>query len=350
VSIYTFEEHYVPRMWGGGGLRRFYGKPTPDETIGEAWLISDHPHHSSITNRGPERGKCLHELLNEQAEEILGGRSGLTVHGRFPLLLKILDAQRDLSIQVHPDDALAAELGENDIGKNEMWHILHAKRDTLLYCGLTKDFNPSQLESTIESNRIADYLKTLPTQQDKSVFVPAGTIHSIGAGCVLAEIQQNSDLTYRIDDWGRVQNNGTPRELHREKAFKAIRYPNTHPGTTPMHNYLGPDENTTIQILAACKHFATEELLLNGPYRGASRGDTFHIFLGKTGATTLSADGDVVVLAPGQAALVPAHVDNIQLQGESTLLHYYVPDVEENIVAPLSAVGYSTEDIERLLY
>ena len=337
-------------MWGGDGLHRHYGKPTPDEAIGEAWLISDHPQHTSIVNRGPQAGKSLHELLKTSPESILGNRAALTTHGRFPLLLKILDAQRDLSIQVHPDDALAAQLGENDIGKNEMWHILHAQPDTVLYCGLPETLSEENIQKAINEDRIADHLQTIPTTVGQSVFVPAGTIHSIGAGCILAEIQQNSDLTYRIDDWGRRQSDGTPRELHREKAFQAIRYPNTHPGATPTHHYLGPDQNTTIHVLAACEHFATEVLLLNGVYRGGYRGDTFQIFLAKSGVTTLTTEDDRLELSPGQAALIPAQMQDIKLEGNAELLHYYVPNILENIVAPLSHAGYSEAEIKSLIH
>ena len=337
-------------MWGGDELHRLYGKNTPDEAIGEAWLISDHPYHSSIINRGPHAGKSFHVLLSENPEAILGRSTPLTTHGRFPLLLKLLDAQRDLSIQVHPDDALADRLGEDDIGKNEMWHILSAEADAVLYCGLSGALDREAVENAIESNCISEHLNIVSAVVGQSVFVPTGTIHSIGAGCVLAEILQNSDLTYRIDDWGRIQPNGTPRELHREKALQAIRYPNTHPGATPTHHYLGPDQNTTIHVLAACEQFAVEELLLNGVYRGSSRGDTFHLYLGKTGVTTLATADDRIELAPGQAALIPACAQDIQLEGEGAVLHYYVPDIPLNIVEPLSAAGYSSEEIDRLIH
>ena len=337
-------------MWGGDGLGRFYDKPIPDEAIGEAWLVSDHPHHTSIVNRGPLSGRSLHELMCDDAASILGSRTQLTVHGRFPLLLKILDAQRDLSIQVHPDTQLATELGENDIGKDEMWHVLHAKPDTVLYCGLEGDMPPITFESTVHQNQIAEYLNTIPAHAGQSVFVPAGTIHSIGKGCILAEIQQNSDLTYRIDDWDRVQADGTPRELHREKAFKAVRLPNTPPYVASSYTHCSRDRKTTIHLLAACEHFASEEICLDGSYHEAERGDTFHLFLGKTGTTTVSTLDDEVRLFPGQAALVPAQAQGLCLEGESRVLHYYVPDLADTIVAPLSAAGYSAADIKRLIH
>lgn len=350
MSILTFDEKYVPRMWGGDALRRLYEKDTPQEAIGEAWLVSDHPFHTSIINRGPHAGQSFHNLLSENTEGILGHAVPLTTHGRFPLLLKLLDAQRDLSIQVHPDDTLAAQLGEVDNGKNEMWHILSAKTDSVLYCGLSEALDRSAIEDAINHDAIAEHLNVLSATPGQSIFVPTGTIHSIGAGCMLAEIQQNSDLTYRIDDWGRVQSDGTPRELHREKAFQAIHSPNAHPGATPTHHYLGPDENTTIHVLAACKQFAAEELLLNGIYRGSDRGDTFHLYLGKTGITTLSTTEDSIELAPGQAALIPAQAQGIELEGTGTLLHYYVPDITRNIVSPLRTAGYSDDDIDSLIH
>lgn len=347
MSIITFKECYVPRMWGGETLRSVYGKPLPDESIGEAWLISDHPQHTSVVKRGYKPGTTLHELIEGGPLNILGARAALTVHGRFPLLLKLLDARKDLSIQVHPDDAIAARLNEDDCGKSEMWHILQADSEATLYCGLAESLTPEALETYLAEGSIAQQLNTIQAEVGMSVFIPAGTIHSIGEGCLLAEIQQNSDLTYRMDDWGRVDVNGKPRELHLEKAKQSVKYPNTHPGAMPSFEYQVPD--ATVRVLTACPFFAAEEIVLEGKPVELNRGETFHIVLAKAEALTIETDSDAHTLSPGEAALIPSSESHFTLSGKGSALLYYVPDIEENIVAPLVAAGYSREDLSPLL-
>jgi mannose-6-phosphate isomerase len=347
MSILTFEEHYVPRLWGGNALETVYNKPLPNEPIGEAWLISDHPQHTSIVKRGQYEGQTLHDLLEHDAAALLGARAALTVHGRFPLLLKLLDAQDKLSIQVHPDDDIAASLGENDGGKTEMWHVLHTDPGSILYCGLPKTLTKEDVDSLLDSGELADNLCKINAAPDMSVFVPAGTIHAIGEGSLLAEIQQNSDLTYRMDDWGRVDNDGNPRELHLEKSRACVRYPNSHPGPTPSFSY--QDGVTTVRILAACPFFAAEEIVLNGPYNNPSRGDTFQIILSKSGDVTAETDTDSVTLEPGEAALISGSEKSRSLVGEGTALVYYVPDLQSNVMEPLTAAGYDEQELVPLL-
>ncbi|MBN4046842.1 class I mannose-6-phosphate isomerase [bacterium AH-315-P07] len=347
MSIFTFEECYVPRMWGGNSLRSVYAKPTPDEPIGEAWLISDHPQHTSVVNRGPDAGATLHDLLERDATAILGARASLTVHGRFPLLLKLLDAQDKLSIQVHPDDAIAAQLNEDDVGKTEMWHVLNADSGATLYCGMPDTMTKDQVEACLKDGTLSDKLITIAAEAGMSVFVPAGTVHAIGEGCLLAEIQQNSDLTYRMDDWGRVDVDGSPRELHLEKSKVSVKYPNTHPG--PMPNFEYPVEGATIRVLAACPYFAAEEIQLEGECTQLDRGHTFQIILAKTSKVILETSNDIVTLQPGEAALNSGDTTEFSLTGGGSALMYYVPNIDSNIIAPLQAAGYTFEALRTLI-
>ncbi|MBM3290832.1 MAG: mannose-6-phosphate isomerase, partial [Candidatus Hydrogenedentes bacterium] len=224
-GILRFHEQYFERIWGGQRLRTLYGKPIPpDKPIGEAWLISDHPSAVSVVADGPHAGRTLHDLIEEDAEALLGPGVKLTPHGRFPLLLKLLDSTDVLSVQVHPDDATAAALGEPDVGKTEMWHVLHADPGAELICGLRPGTTPDQMRAAIASGTLERHLVRFTVKPGDSVYVPAGTVHAIGKGIVLAEIQQNSDLTYRLYDWSRVDASGKARELHVEKGLRATRF------------------------------------------------------------------------------------------------------------------------------
>lgn len=347
MSILTFEEWYVSRMWGGDSLGRVYGKALPEERIGEAWLISDHGQHSSVVRGGNAEGMTLHDLIEHDAISLLGARAGLTVHGRFPLLLKLLDARDKLSVQVHPNDAIAAELGEEDVGKTEMWHVLEADSGATLYCGLPEAMMREDVEGCLAEGRIAERLTTIDAEAGMSVFVPAGTVHAIGEGCLLAEIQQNSDLTYRMDDWGRVDVDGSSRELHLEKAKASVRYPNVHPGAMPIFEY--GVVGARVRVLAACRYFAAEEILLEGRCGALNRGETFQVVLAKSGEVTVETGDDSCVLAAGEAALVSGDEGDFSLSGAGSVLMYYVPDVEANVVAPLLGAGYSRGDLGALL-
>ena len=348
MSLLTFHEHYVPRVWGGQTLAERFNKTLPDEPIGEAWLISDHHSHSSVVSRGQHEGCTLHELIKSEPGSILGTRCTTTRYGRFPLLLKLLDCREKLSVQVHPDDELAFNLEEQDIGKTEMWHVLDAAAESELFCGLPVSLSEKEVIEVIRDENIHDVLNRFPARPNASVFVEAGTVHAIGDGCLIAEIQRNSDLTYRISDWGRRDAKGNRRELHVQKALRAMHYPNEHKGYEPALQY--PAADALVTVLTACKHFAAEDLAIQGSYTEANRGSTPHIILSKGGDLTVGIEGDTVSLNPGEAALVTADEDDFSVSGTGNALMYYVPDPDVNIVEPLLEAGHALKDIERLVH
>nr|HPK00742.1 class I mannose-6-phosphate isomerase [Candidatus Hydrogenedentota bacterium] len=224
-DILRFKERYYERVWGGQKLKALFGKPFPDNVpVGEAWLISDHPGDESVIDGGFWKGQTLQALLAADARALLGANARTTPAGRFPLLLKLLDAAESLSVQVHPDDACAERLGEPDVGKTEMWSVLQAEPGSELIYGLKPEVGREAFSNAVANGDIEPLLNRFPVQAGDSVFVSAGTVHAIGAGVVLAEIQQNSDLTYRIHDWGRLDSDGQPRTLHLEKALEAIHF------------------------------------------------------------------------------------------------------------------------------
>ena len=349
-TLLPLDEGYFPRIWGGRRLEKLYGKPLPEsesETIGEAWLVSDHPQHESIVMDGPRKGETLRSLLEEDARYILGSHAQLTVNGRFPLLLKLLDAQDVLSVQVHPDDECAKRLGEPDVGKTEMWHVLHADPGSELICGLDPEVTAEQLEELVaDGSALERAMRHLPVNPGDSAFLPAGTVHAIGAGLVLAEIQQNSDVTYRLYDWGRVQADGTPRELHIDKAREAIHFGEDHPGLAKPVTLQA--EGGERQIHAASSYFAAERMDLSGGMSRTTGGTSFHIVLALSGRLMVSAEGASLTLPPGRAVLIPGGAGAYTVEGHGGYLDYYVPDLETDIVKPTRQEGYTDEDLRAL--
>ncbi len=345
----SFDEFYAERIWGGRKLETVYGKPIPPSVpVGEAWLVSDHPQHISTVRNGQEHviGRTLRELLEEDARAILGSYAGLTVHGRFPLLLKILDTAEFLSVQVHPDDAAAVRLGESDVGKSEMWHILEAEPGSQLICGLHPEVDESTLRTAIRLGTLGSSLVNLPVSSGTSVFVPAGTVHAIGPGILLSEIQQNSDITYRIHDWDRVQSDGTPRTLHIEKSLGVVDYRSRHMGAAKP---LAIRRNTaTTQILCACRYFAGERIELAGTHLRETGGRSFRLLLGVAGEMWVSTGQGRQNLRPGTAALIPGMHPHYEISGTGTYLDYYVPDLANDILRPLREEGYGDAEIFRL--
>jgi mannose-6-phosphate isomerase len=347
LGLLRFEEGYFERIWGGQKLRTDFGKDAPaGKPIGEAWLVSDHEELESVVAEGPYAGRSLRDLLQEDAGAVLGADASLTIHGRFPLLLKILDAADFLSVQVHPDDDAAKEMGEPDVGKTEMWHVLQAESDSELICGMDRAVTPETFAQGIGDGSFEKYMTRFPVDSGTSVFVPSGTVHAIGAGIVLAEIQQNSNLTYRIYDWGRVQADGKPRALHVDKALKAIQFGSPHGGPAKPLGYVLNE--CAVTVLAACRYFSAELVAVETSFKRITDGRSFHILLARDGEISIDAGGEGMTLRRGQAVLVPGRLPSYQVTGAGCFLDYYVPDLTKDVVEPLRAAGHHSEAIVAL--
>lgn len=346
-ALIRFEEAFFERIWGGHRLREQLGLPAPvDQPIGEAWLISDHDQHESVVAEGPWAGRTLHELLASHGDYLLGTQARPTVHGRFPLLLKILDAADVLSVQVHPDDAAALAMNEPDVGKTEMWHVLDSEPGSSLICGLDPALTRDGFLAAVADNSIAGSMRQFPAPPGTTAFVAAGTVHAIGAGILLAEIQQNSDLTYRIYDWDRVDAQGRRRELHLEKAARVTRFGSDHGGATNPLSY--ERDGVRITVLGACDYFANQLIQLRGCAAYDTAGRSFHIVMPRDASITVTAANETIELAPCRSVLIPAGAGTFQLEGEGTVLHYFVPDLEEDLYLPLSRAGHSRAAIDAL--
>jgi mannose-6-phosphate isomerase len=346
-SLYPlrFEDTLKEKIWGGRKLADLFGKPVPqDARIGESWEISDRDGDQSVVAEGPLKGATLGELVERYGERLVGKCP--LAKGRFPLLFKIIDAQQTLSVQVHPTDELADKYGELDPGKTEMWYVLHADEGAQLMLGLRPDVTKESFVEAIHTGRFDECLNYLDVKPGDAFLIPAGTVHALGAGILLVEIQENSDLTYRIYDWGRVGSDGKPRETHLEKALTAISFgkcpPEHLPGVTLAEG------NNTRTLLAACRYFATEVLEISDVHSEEVPGRSFSILFVMRGEPRLLWDGGELLARKGQSLLVPAEMREWSIKGKGSLLRMYVPDIEADIVERLSKNGVAEHDIRLL--
>jgi len=248
MKIYPlkFEPIYKQRIWGGQKLRYIFGKDLPEgQKIGESWELADLPNDKTLIANGELADKTLSEVIKKYKNEI-AGPGYFPVH--FPLLIKLLDAQDVLSLQVHPDEQACKRLGEGE-PKTECWYIIYAEPDSYIYKGLKKDVTKAQFKDAIVNGTVADLLTKVPVEAGQCHFLPAGTPHAIGPGLLIAEIQLPSDTTYRIFDWNRVDENGNPRQLHIEQSLESIHF-------EASGNEL---DFTTIGRLVNCEYFTVDK-------------------------------------------------------------------------------------------
>jgi len=249
----TFQPIYKERVWGGRNLERLYGKPLPPGTlIGESWEICDRPDDVSVIVNGPLAGRDLRWLMEKHAAMLLGFTKPL--RGRFPLLIKILDAQEMLSLQVHPPAHKAGELGGEP--KTEMWYVADAAPGAELFAGLKRGITQAEFERKIQNGAVADCVHRVAVRGGDAMFLPSGRVHAIGAGIVIFEIQQNSDTTYRVFDWNRIGLDGKLRELHVAESLASIDFNDFEPSLIESHR--DRESGWSVQPLADCELFKVD--------------------------------------------------------------------------------------------
>ena len=296
-------------VWGGEKIAPYKGIKTDQHNVGESWEISGVPGNESVVAEGCLAGKTVVELLEEYKEQIVGRHVYANTGNQFPLLIKFIDAASDLSIQVHPDDALAGVRHNGSKGKTEMWYVIEADKDAYLLSGLSKTITPEEYEKMVADNTITDVIARHNVKKGDVFFLPAGRIHAICGGCFIAEIQQTSDITYRIYDYGRMGLDGKPRELHTELAKDAIDFKAYSDYRTDY--VTRENENTP---LVECQYFTTSLLDLTQPLtQGLAERDSFTIVICTEGEGTVTVEGDnidqqykTVSLRQGETVLVPA--------------------------------------------
>lgn len=315
-----FKPYLCSKVWGGEKIAAFKGVYTTRNRIGESWEISAVEGHVSVVSEGPFAGKSLTELVNEYGPALVGQKVFEKNGTEFPLLIKFIDAKDNLSIQVHPDDGMASRIGPGLKGKTEMWYVVGADKGARLLSGLTQEITPEEYEEKVKDNTITDVLASYDVHQGDVFFLPAGRIHAIGAGTFVAEIQQTSDITYRIYDYGRLGLDGRPRELHIEQAKEAIDYtvfPDYRTEYSPVKNAETP--------LVSCKYFTTTLFDLDKPAsKNLSALDSFVVVMcvgGKGGLVDNEGDGSVhrISLHRGETVLVPATSSTIEFHPDGPM-------------------------------
>ena len=303
-------------IWGGDKLRQYKAISTEQKNIGESWELSGVPGNESIVSNGEFAGRTITELIKEYGPELLGRHVYETYGENFPLLIKFIDARDDLSIQVHPDDAMAQAVHGQPFGKTEMWYVVSADKDAHLMSGLSAEITPEEYVSRVENNTITDVLCDYKVASGDVFFLPAGRIHSIGKGCFIAEIQQTSDLTYRIYDFGRLGLDGKPRELHTELAKDAIDYSVSEDYRTAYTPVLNEDAP-----LVECEYFKTNLLDLTEPLSvDVKSKDSFMIVICLEGKGILKdSQENSITLKQGETILVPASTENVTFIPESKM-------------------------------
>lgn len=301
-----FEPVYKEVMWGGSKIAGILGRSIPETVkgpVGEAWEICDRDDGSSILANGPLKGTPLRRLMNEYGSDIVGGKYR---GGPFPLLVKIIDAEKRLSLQVHPDEAACARAGNTIEPKTEMWYIIQADKGAKIIAGLRGDTTRMQFLNTMSSQEVERTLQIFDSVPGDAYFINAGRIHAIGGGNLLLEIQQNSNTTFRISDWGRVDSNGKSRELHVNEARDCIDFMDrTVPRITGVSDHA--DHNRKYPIINKCPFFKVEDLrLVETWYDNTAPSDSFHLITAINAPVRVGRDERTVDLKPGSTCLIPA--------------------------------------------
>jgi len=301
----TFTPLYRSYLWGGRRLEDVLGKKLGDEPrYAESWEVVDHGADQSIVRSGPLQGKSLQWLVHTCREELFGSASG--GWDFFPLLLKYLDCNRVLSVQVHPDDAYAATMNPPDQGKTEAWYVVAAEPGSLIYAGLNPGVDRETFASAIRTGRVPDVLHTLEPQVGDCIFIPAGTVHALGAGLVVAEIQQSSDTTFRIFDWNRVDDAGRPRPLHLAQGLEVTDYERG-----PIWPSAGIPLCNGGRCLVECDKFRLEEYSCSHGQTLSQHG--FRILATVRGNGRLQWKGGEMPLRLGDSVLIPAAIETVEL-------------------------------------
>lgn len=310
----VFEPYLKSVIWGGDKICRYKGIEQTRDNIGESWEISAVPGHESVVAGGSYKGMKLTELIERFGEDLLGSKVVEKYGLHFPLLIKIIDAADNLSVQVHPDDELA-KIRHDSLGKTEMWYIIDTDPGAKIFAGLNTPMTPDEYTARVAKGTFAETLAVHESAPGDVFFLPAGRVHAIGAGNLLAEIQESSDITYRIYDYDRRDADGNPRQLHTDLAKDAIDFT-----VYPEYKSPRPDEHEKDAVIVSCGHFSTRRFLLEGEEDIALTPGSFNIIMCLQGEATLHYPAGELKLSQGSTALIPAALHTLSATGSATLL------------------------------
>ena len=333
-----FQPNLHTVVWGGHQLQPYKGLQPTDDPVGESWEVSAVPSSTSIVSNGPWAGRDLISVINEAPEAILGRAVNEKYQGQLPLLVKFIDAQRDLSIQVHPNDEMA-QREHGKMGKSEMWYVIKATPDAHLYAGFKQQIDAEEYRRRIADGTITEVLADHPVKAGDVFYLPAGRVHAICGGILLAEVQQSSDVTYRIYDYNRPGLDGKPRELHTELAAQALDYEVERNYRTDY-----PQLDNRAVLIVDSPYFSVRVLELNDRFhRNLLKYDSFIITMCIEGDCTLRvrSTGDEILLKEGHSALIPAVIadyDLIPLKGKSRVLDAFIDNRPASLTRQITSL------------
>lgn len=301
-------------IWGGDKICQYKGISQPEPNIGESWEISAVKGHESVVAEGTYKGRSLPDLINEFGSELLGTDVMSRYGGKFPLLIKLIDANDNLSVQVHPDDKLAKERHDS-LGKSEMWYIIYSEKDAKIFSGLNREIDAEEYVRHVDRGTFENLLAVHDSNPGDVFYLPAGRVHAIGAGNLLAEIQESSDITYRIYDYDRRDASGNTRELHTELAKDAIDY-TFH----DQYKSAPVDSDILDAEIAKCEHFTVHRLLLDGKMEFCYEPTSFTVVMCLEGEATIDFQDGEMTLKTGETVLLPAVMNKFAIAGKATLL------------------------------
>ena len=300
-----FEPAYKQVMWGGHKLAEKFGRPLPEDgvPVGEAWEICDRTEYDSPVINGPYKGVTLHQFVQTFGQDFVGKNF---TGSRFPLLVKLLDAEKRLSLQVHPNEAACRKLGNGAEPKTEMWYIIDAAKNAKIIAGLNPRSSKMKFVSALQSPDVESHLQVFDSKPGDAYFINAGRVHAFGAGNLILEVQQNSDTTYRISDWGRLDANGQPRTLHIEQALESIDFMDR-----TVCRIVGPsdkvDYNRKFPVINRCPFFCVDELLLTSEWNdNTATTSSFHLLTAINSPFTVGKDEKITEVPLGMTCLIPA--------------------------------------------
>lgn len=312
-----FEPILKERIWGGTKLKTYLNKPISSDITGESWEISTVENDVSIVANGSLKGKSLNELVSEFPEAVLGTKVYQQFGKQFPLLFKYLDAREDLSIQLHPNDELAKKRHDS-FGKTEMWYVMQADDDARLIVGFKEKSSPEEYIENLNNKTLLNILDAKKVKQGDVFMLNTGTIHALGAGIVIAEIQQTSDITYRVYDFDRVDANGNTRELHIDLALDALNYDKIE-----AQRFYSETKNEANEVVN-CQYFTTNFIPLDGNLNVHKNQSSFTVYMCVDGDFKLTFDKENYTYTKGDTVLIPADLTDFQLSGKASILEIYI--------------------------
>ena len=302
-------------LWGGTKLKTDFGKKSDLDIVAESWELSTHKDGQSVVAEGPDAGLTLSEYIDKHGEGILG--SNAQKFDYFPILIKLIDAKDNLSIQVHPSDDYALK-NEGEYGKTEMWYVLDANEGASLYYGFKSEITKDEFEERINNNTLLDVLNKVEVHKGDMFFIESGTVHAIGKGIVICEIQQNSNTTYRVYDYDRRDANGNPRELHIKKAIDVSNLApadqNRSASETVEH------EGFSVTRLAECRYFTVDKVEVDSKAALTVSTDSFKSIIVTDGSGVLTFDGESVDINKGDSIFIPAQDAEYSVSGKCELI------------------------------